>query len=813
MKYNPTEAQQKIYEFIKCGSGNGIIDAVAGAGKTTTLMGCIKHVPNINDVIYCAFNTSIRQELQKKFHDDRLNVKVSTIHSLGFQMLRATRDFIIDDFKYHQIIRDSKFFIKLQPYFDRILNLHGHLSVDELKQMQEIRSSLDWLQKNQLNEGLQYIHKISNRLLDINNKYRCTLEIDSVERYKELVYHFEILSPDECTLPSFPQEVEYYFQAHQLLLNEGNSIAISHGIIDYTDMLYLPSYMHLTAKSKYGFVFVDECQDLSKAQLYIVRQYLREDGRLLAVGDPYQAIYGFAGADCESFNNVKNEFNCQLLNLTDCFRCPKKVISLAQSIRPDINGFKTDEGTVSRIKERDVLKMVGHGDLIICRSRKPLMKMVLRLISRDFKVRIHPDELQEFMGNYNSYFTSKELRMPLTIDGIDSFFERIFKKNLQHIKRDNQNVDSALRGILIKEAEDDLRVTLEFLKQKFFDWKLYTLDGILTRLKYYLTYPEDEAIRISSIHRAKGLENKRVFILEYPKMPIKRLLDWEKIQERNLHYVAVTRPLDELFLCDAELVTDGSTDLILDENEVDSNQEDASTLEYLEFLNTRFNNSTIANSTADPIPQSMSRYVVPVHAVQRISRIPKLFYSFGEQEPTPYSSLNEHAFQCAKYWSVNNQLQDTEFNIYNVISLQYLDTYFIQTPNGIEIYNGSYNANGQYTFRPRGECKNADRLLKVFENESDYKFDIKFAPNGQTLTCLHELIMASCSNLKISNTNIYTENYAIVYCFKTFKSYAYIKISYNGRGLITNIMPFSSQGEDDENFNNLLSNIRKLWQQ
>ena len=33
-----TEAQLKIYDFVKHGKGNGIIDAVAGAGKTTTLM-------------------------------------------------------------------------------------------------------------------------------------------------------------------------------------------------------------------------------------------------------------------------------------------------------------------------------------------------------------------------------------------------------------------------------------------------------------------------------------------------------------------------------------------------------------------------------------------------------------------------------------------------------------------------------------------------------------------------------------------------------------------------------------------------------
>ena len=57
MAHKTTAAQQKIFDFIKNGTGNGIIDAVAGAGKTTTLMGCALHIPNIDDVIYCAFNT------------------------------------------------------------------------------------------------------------------------------------------------------------------------------------------------------------------------------------------------------------------------------------------------------------------------------------------------------------------------------------------------------------------------------------------------------------------------------------------------------------------------------------------------------------------------------------------------------------------------------------------------------------------------------------------------------------------------------------------------------------------------------------
>ena len=60
MAFKPTDAQLKIYDFVENGTGNGFFDAVAGAGKTTTLMGCVDHIKNLNDAIYCAFNSRHR---------------------------------------------------------------------------------------------------------------------------------------------------------------------------------------------------------------------------------------------------------------------------------------------------------------------------------------------------------------------------------------------------------------------------------------------------------------------------------------------------------------------------------------------------------------------------------------------------------------------------------------------------------------------------------------------------------------------------------------------------------------------------------
>lgn len=832
-----TEAQKKIFEFVETGSGNGIIDAVAGAGKTTTLMGCVMHIHDLKDVIYCAFNTSIRKELQKKFKDAKINVEVSTIHALGFLMLRATRNYILDDYKYNHIIKEPKFFETLVPDIDKILGYHSHPSVAELRRLEDRRDSLDWADKNALNEGQQYVGKIIMRLLDINQKYRCTLELDSVECYDSMIRHFGIIPHWEQGYTTYPDEVAAYFNLHQKLLKEGNSMAISHGIIDFTDQLYLPYYMHLTPKKKYGFVFVDECQDLSKAQVKVVEKYLREDGRLLAVGDPYQAIYGFAGADCQSFERVKQSFNCTVLGLTDCFRCPQDVITLAQSLRADIKGFKDYPGKLYKIPSREVIVNIKEGDLVICRSRRPLRDLALKLINKDFKVKIHPDELQEFMGDYKRNFTPQELRKVLNDEIIDAFFDHAKERNRKRITKENQNADAIIRKILIKEEVTTMEATLDFLKKKYFDWHLNTLENILKRLKLMLSNPSEDAIKISTIHRAKGLENDRVFILEYDKLPPPRDLEWENIQERNLHYVAVTRPKEELYLCASQLQTDSeepdedarpatpvnvadvlptpvdipvkeAEGLIKVEQEKDSIEANpfGEQIEKVEEEDTQEFLDALASITPQGLGVSIN-----IRPIQAIKKVPEKFYAFDEQEATPFASL---ALPCqkAKYWSVYNNLQETEFSIANVVSLQYQDVYYINTPNGIEVYGGYYKKSGQYTFTPQGNCINAEQVMCYLEDESNYKIKFEYNPMNDGFEAVHQLIQAECQEQSICNTNIYSESFALVYCFKTSCSYAYIKLSYNGRKIITGIAPFSTLGDGDEKLKTILESLKHLWQ-
>ena len=543
------------------------------------------------------------------------------------------------------------------------------------------------------------------------------------------------------------------------------------------------------------------------------------------MGDPYQAIYGFAGADCESFQRVQESFNCTRLGLTDCFRCPKDVITIAQTIRPDIKGFKTDSGKIYKIPFREVIINIKEGDLVLCRTRLPLRGLALKLINKDFKVKIHPDELDEFIGDYRHNFTPQELRKVLNDEIIDAFFEHAKERNRKRIAKENQNADSIIRAILIREETATMEDTLDFLKKKYFDWHLNSLDYILRQLKTMLYDRSDEAIRISTIHRAKGLENDRVFILDYDKLPPKRDLEWENIQERNLHYVAVTRPKQELYLCSSQLINDGDepaenaqlatpinvSELIESEKRI-HDEIIASDLGYMPSDDSE-DQAFFDNLVAKSKPQSigLTIKVLPIQSLN-VRNIPKKFYSFAPQEDTPCALINKNDFQKAKYWAIYSNLQDTEYSINNIICSAYLDTYYIETPNGIEIYDGHYTKGGQYHFVPRGICVNAEYVLPYLENESAYHIAFEYNPMTDGFAAIHQLIQTECRELAICNTNIYPESYALVYCFKTMKSRAYIKFQYNSRKIITTIAPFSTLGENDENILNLLESIKHIWQ-
>ena len=160
--------------------------------------------------------------------------------------------------------------------------------------------------------------------------------------------------------------------------------------IDFTDMVWLPHVLGLAPK-RYGWIFVDECQDLSRAALALIQASVKHGGRVLFVGDRRQAIYAFAGADSDSFQRTLDYCKDQTLPLSVCYRCPSEALALAREYCPQIEARPgAPAGVVRDLKVEDLAEVLRTGepvredeirDMVLCRTNAPLVSLCFRLIA------------------------------------------------------------------------------------------------------------------------------------------------------------------------------------------------------------------------------------------------------------------------------------------------------------------------------------------------------------------------------------------------------------------------------------------------
>src|SRR5919199_1594073 len=101
--FAPSPYQQEIFHFIVAGSGDGLIVAAAGAGKTATLVECAQLL-RADKTLFLAFNRHIAQELQRRLATTE--VEVLTVHGLGLRTIAKTLgDPVVDRRKYRPLVR------------------------------------------------------------------------------------------------------------------------------------------------------------------------------------------------------------------------------------------------------------------------------------------------------------------------------------------------------------------------------------------------------------------------------------------------------------------------------------------------------------------------------------------------------------------------------------------------------------------------------------------------------------------------------------------------------------------------------------
>lgn len=290
MNFSPQ--QLAFFEELRTGSGSIILNAVAGAGKTTTIVeGARSCVPRHCSTVFLAFNKKIAEELEPRLPS---HITASTFHSFCLRALTRSlpRRPKIEGGKTRELLKQN-------------------LSGKELALYGAFASRLVSYAKN-VGIGIP------------------SLVSDTEDNWFALVAHFSLTLDN---LDADPQ------RAVEIAANTFRESVTLTDLIDFDDMLYLALQRRVRFDVS-NFVFVDEAQDTNGVQRELLKLMgnFAEGGpsRLIAVGDPMQAIYGFRGADADALDLIQRDFNAKVLPLSVCYRCSQTVISEVHKHFPEL---------------------------------------------------------------------------------------------------------------------------------------------------------------------------------------------------------------------------------------------------------------------------------------------------------------------------------------------------------------------------------------------------------------------------------------------------------------------------------------------
>ena len=124
-----------------------------------------------------------------------------------------------------------------------------------------------------------------------------------------------------------------FFNLFVAIRREWERRLATNGWIDFDDMLNL-AVDHLESdrwSSPFDLIMVDEFQDASRARARMTRELVKKSGKyLFAVGDDWQSINRFAGADMSVMTEFERWFGKgQTLRLERTFRCPQSICDIS----------------------------------------------------------------------------------------------------------------------------------------------------------------------------------------------------------------------------------------------------------------------------------------------------------------------------------------------------------------------------------------------------------------------------------------------------------------------------------------------------
>ena len=556
-------------EAVKQKNGPMIILAGAGSGKTRVLtykvISLIEEGISPDNILMVTFTNKaaneMKERMQKFFHKEGKKVSdlptISTFHALCAKILR------IDG--------------------ERIAIPRNFLIYDDQDQKDAIKEAFG--------------------LLGISLKeYKPASVLANISQAKnELINEIEY---PQFARGHFQEIVSKTYLVYQKILKENAALDFDDLILKTVELFRKEPEILKKYQNKFMYILVDEYQDTNHAQYLLTKLLSQKWNNICVVGDFSQSIYSFRGADFLNLAKFKEDFkNTKTFSLSQNYRSTQKILDAASAV-------------ISKNNTHPVLKLWTQNqmgeDVTVYESlneQKEAEFIVAQILKLKYE---NPDfKNYDFCVLYRTNAQSRVIEevfihqgIPYILIGGTRFYERKeIKDVLSYLRVLANPKDKVSLKRIEKLGKGKLAKFLEF--QKIFkndDATIDILDNVLKATDYFSLYDEKDeedaqrlenikelrsvaiefpnlnqflenvslveqeympdhikdekgkkdAINLMTLHAAKGLEFKVVFIvgMEEGLFPHSRsMMDKNELEEeRRLCYVGMTRAKEKLFL-------------------------------------------------------------------------------------------------------------------------------------------------------------------------------------------------------------------------------------------------------------------------
>jgi len=471
-------------------TGNIKINAVAGSGKTTTIIEYAKARPKNSKILYLAFNKSVKLEAIRKFADKGLtNVKVETAHSLA----------------YKKIVFQYSYKVRHQGY-------KTHEIAEILKLKGNGEKLAEFIIANHINKFITYFcNSNKQKVQDLNY-----LEVVSDSKAKTFVTTF----------------YEYIEKQARILLNK-----MDKGEIEITHDFYLKKFQLSNPKLNFDYILFDEGQDASPTMLDV---FFKQKATKVIVGDSHQQIYGWRYAV-----NSLEKTDFKTYQLTTSFRFSQDIANLGMEVLKWKNylfEYKPVAIIGKGITKEYKIKAV------LARTNLGLLLKAIEYVTEKKKIKhIY------FEGNINSYTYADDGASLYDILNLYNGKRRLIKdklikemKDLEELKEYIEKTEDVQLGLMIeivKEYGNEIPNIIKQIKNKHVNdnekGKAEMIFSTVHRCKgmeYDAIQIVNDFITEDKLEKIKTDNNKE-------KLNISKLSE-----EINLLYVAITRTKNSIHI-------------------------------------------------------------------------------------------------------------------------------------------------------------------------------------------------------------------------------------------------------------------------